>query len=155
VTATDATAMTAIAVAGEVYWATAPAMAAPTPCMASIPADCRPRACPDSSSGVRASRRRCSRRLAEYPTEATVTAITATTSGGCHTKIRNGTPSSRRNGPASRSRQWSVMKRPVRVSPASIPSAANVNSTHASSGSYDTNSDSQPTINPFGTHSAR
>src|SRR5215472_7499892 len=65
VTAMEIIAITAIAVPGEVRSATAPAVAAPTPCMASMPAECRPRACPLNSSGVSAIRRCCSNRLAE------------------------------------------------------------------------------------------
>jgi hypothetical protein len=66
--------MMTIPVAGEVNWAAVPASAAPTPCMAIMPADCRPWACPLSSSGVRETSRSCSIRLAAYPTDATVTA---------------------------------------------------------------------------------
>lgn len=44
VTATEAAAITAIAVEGEVNWARVPASAAPTPCMVSMPEDCSPRA---------------------------------------------------------------------------------------------------------------
>jgi len=53
VTATEAAAITAMAVAGEACWAIAPARAAPTPCMASMPEECSPSAWPLSSSGVR------------------------------------------------------------------------------------------------------
>lgn len=44
VTATEAAAITVIAVAGEVRWAMVPASVAATPCMVSIPEECRPSA---------------------------------------------------------------------------------------------------------------
>ncbi|MFD0664475.1 hypothetical protein [Thermocatellispora tengchongensis] len=154
-TATEATAITAIAVAGPVCSATAPAIPAPTPCMVTIPAECRPRACPLISSGVRASSRSWSSRLAAYPTEARVTAATATGSAGSSAKTRYGTASSRRSGASSRPRQAGGVNRPVSVSPASMPRAAQANSKPACPGAYGTYSDSHPTIRPFGTHSAR
>ena len=82
-TATEAAAITAIAAPGDVRWATTPAMAAPTPCIVSMPEECSPRACPLSSPGVSAIRRSWRSRLAEYPTEASTTAVTATGSAGC------------------------------------------------------------------------
>ena len=61
----EAAAITAIAVPGELSWATVPARAAATPCMASMPDEARPSACPLISSGVRVIRRSCSSRVAQ------------------------------------------------------------------------------------------
>jgi alkanesulfonate monooxygenase SsuD/methylene tetrahydromethanopterin reductase-like flavin-dependent oxidoreductase (luciferase family) len=65
VTATDVAAITVIPSAGDVNSATVPAMAAPTPCIASMHERCSPSACPLSSSGVSAISRCCSIRVAE------------------------------------------------------------------------------------------
>ena len=127
VTATEAAAITAIAAPGDVRWATTPAMAAPTPCIVSMPEECSPRACPLSSPGVSAIRRSWRSRLAEYPTEASTTAVTATGSAGCTAKTRYGAASSRRSGAPSRSRHRGGTNRPVSVSPASMPRAAEAN----------------------------
>lgn len=147
--------MTAIAVAGEVCWATNPASAAPTPCMASMPEECSPSAWPLSSSGVSVIRRCWSMRVAEYPTEASTHTATATWRSGWVRNARYGTASSSRSQGPSRSRHRSETNRPARVSPASIPSAVAANSVPACRGEYATNRDSQPTIRPFGTQSAR
>jgi hypothetical protein len=88
VTVTDAAAITAIAAGGEVTCATAPARAAPTPCMASIPEECSPSAWPLSSSGVRAIRRCWSSSVAEYPIEASAAAVSAMGSAGRSAKTR-------------------------------------------------------------------
>ncbi|WP_159402046.1 MULTISPECIES: hypothetical protein [Streptomyces] len=52
-TATDVAAMTAVAVSGATYRATAPARAAPTPCRVSLPVECRPSASPRHDLGLR------------------------------------------------------------------------------------------------------
>ena len=74
---TEIAAMMAIAAPGPVRSATSPARAAPTPCMASVPDDWSPSACPASSSGVSAISRCWSMSDAEYPTEAAVQAMQA------------------------------------------------------------------------------
>jgi hypothetical protein len=129
VTAADPPAITVIAVAGEVNCAMPPAIAAATPCMVSIPEECNPKACPLSSPGVRAISRSWSSRLAEKPIDATVTAASATGSGGRRAKTRYGRASiSSSGGAPNRSRHRAGRKRPVRVSPASMPTAAKANS---------------------------
>lgn len=137
-TATDAMASTVMAAGADVSWAMPPASAAPTPCIVSIPDVCRPRACPLSSSGVRAISCSWSSRLAENPTEASVTAVSARGSSGRSAKTRYGTASSSRSGAPSRSRHRRDRNRPVSTSPASIPNAAKANSNPARSGANGT-----------------
>ncbi len=134
VTAIDAPAVAAIAAAGDVPWATAPARDALTPCIVSMPAECRPRAWPLSSAGVRVISRSCCTRLAPKPAEARVTRQAATGTGGCRAKARYGTASSNSSGVAARRRTAGGSRRPTVTSPASMPRAAQANSVPAAPG---------------------
>lgn len=107
------------------------------------------------SSGVRAISRSWNSRLAENPTEASTARANATGSAGRAAKNRYGAARSSSIGVASRPRQRCATNRPATVSPMSIPSAAKAKSSPACPGAYGTNSDSQPTISPFGTQSER
>ncbi|CAM5642430.1 hypothetical protein SGLAM104S_04000 [Streptomyces glaucescens] len=73
--------------------------------MVSMPAECNPRACPESSPGVRATSRSCCTRLAPNPADATSTSAAATGTGGRRQKSRYGPARSSSSGTQSRARR--------------------------------------------------
>ncbi len=123
-----------IAVPGRTYCATSPPSVAPTACIASSPEPKSPNAWPCNGSGVVASSRSCSSSVALYPMDATPASTAATGSGGSKKNTRNGAASSHRSGPLSRNRSRFGTNRPASASPASIPIAADTNSTLAARG---------------------
>ena len=129
VTAIDAAAIAVIAVAGEVSWATAPASAALTPCIVSMPEECSPRAWPLRSCGVTAISRSCWTRLAPKPTEATRRRRPRRRARRVAGR-RAGTawPGAAGAGCPGRAPRRGGMSRPAAMSPASMPEAAKANS---------------------------
>jgi CBS domain-containing protein len=133
VTSSDTAAIVAIAPPAGSSSATAPAIVAPTACIAIIPEPCSPSACPRMLSGVAATSRSCRRIPAPNPAEAMATTTAASGSGTVTARRRYGAASSSRNGVTNRVRVAGGRTRPASTSPASIPSAPAMKSTPAAS----------------------